>query len=176
MGAVDTTLTIGQVAKRAGIGVEAVRFYERRGLIDRPHKPATGFRRYPPEVVARIEFIRRASAAGFTLRDVGELLALRARPAAPCAGVRSRAVSKVADIDRRLDELQRIRSALVTLVEACKGDCAIAACSILTALDGTTDPNTAMTGETSCKTTNPPLQKTRASRASKRASAASRTA
>jgi len=93
-------LTIGQVAKEAGVGVETVRFYERKALIEQPPRPARGFRRYPPDVVRRIRFIQRAQGLGFTLREIGELLALRVEPATACGDVRAVAERKVAR-DRR---------------------------------------------------------------------------
>ena len=70
-------MTIGQVAERAGVGIETVRFYERRGLIPRPTRPATGYRNYPHDAVARIVFIRRAKELGFSLKEILELLSLR---------------------------------------------------------------------------------------------------
>ena len=83
-------LTIGEAARRAGVGVETIRFYERRGLIDRPQKPqGAGFRVYAPEQVRRIRFIREAQQIGFSLREIAELLALEADPrpiARRCAG------------------------------------------------------------------------------------------
>src|SRR3990172_5894811 len=70
-----SALTIGAVARRAGVGVETVRFYERRGLLRRPPRPGTGFRTYPEETVARLRFIRQAQVLGFTLKEIGDLLA-----------------------------------------------------------------------------------------------------
>lgn len=173
---VETTLTIGQLAKQVGVTVEAVRFYERRGLLERPRKPFRGFRRYPPESIARLAFVRRAAAIGFTLREIAELLSLRAKPSAPCAGVRTRALAKVADIDRRVAELQRIRAAVSCLVAACQGDRAVSTCSILGALAGDAPETPSLPGDESCPTPRRPKRKTAASPASKRASAASRTA
>jgi MerR family mercuric resistance operon transcriptional regulator len=169
--------TIGQLAQRAGVGVESVRFYERQGLIERPRRPGTGYRRYPPETVERIVFIRRAALLGFTLREIAELLSLRARADAPCGRVRERATAKVADIDRRIEELQRIRAALARLVDACQGDRATAACSILGALTGAPD-DTPPHGENEPCPAPPPRTRpkaTRASSVSKRASGARRT-
>ncbi|GAB4287220.1 MAG: hypothetical protein Kow0092_40310 [Deferrisomatales bacterium] len=84
-------LTIGRVAEAAGVGVETVRFYERKGLIEQPEKPMFGRRTYPPETVGRIRFIRRAKDLGFTLREIAELLELRVDPGKSCAEVRARA-------------------------------------------------------------------------------------
>jgi len=86
-------LTIGKVAKIADVGVETIRFYERKGLINQPLKPLSGgYRIYPDEAVQRIRFIRQAQEIGFSLREIEELVSLRADPSAVCADVRERAV------------------------------------------------------------------------------------
>jgi len=129
-----SALTIGAVARRAGVGVETVRFYERRGLLRRPARPGTGFRTYPEETVARLRFIRQAQVLGFTLKEIGDLLALRVAPGTDCAAVRTRAAAKLADVEGRLAELERIRGALAKLVAACPGSGAVATCTILGSL------------------------------------------
>lgn len=129
------SLTIGTLAKQAGVGVETVRFYERRGLVRRPLRPGTGYRSYPEEAVARIRFIRNAQALGFTLQEVKDLLALRVTAGTSCAAVRSRATAKVADVKRRVAELERIGKALEKLIAVCPGRGALANCTILDALD-----------------------------------------
>jgi Hg(II)-responsive transcriptional regulator len=127
-------LTIGGVARRAGVGVETVRFYERRGLLRRPARPGAGFRTYPEEAVGRLQFIRQAQALGFTLKEIADLLALRVAPGTDCAAVRGRAAAKLADVERRLAELERIRGALAKLVAACPGSGAVTTCTILESL------------------------------------------
>lgn len=127
--------TIGALAKTAGVGVETVRFYERRGLLRRPARPRTGYRIYPQELVGRIRFIRNAQGLGFTLQEVKDLLALRVTPGTSCAAVRSRAASKAADVDSRLAQLERTRSVLAKLIAACPGRGTLAKCTILDALD-----------------------------------------
>jgi MerR family mercuric resistance operon transcriptional regulator len=129
------SLTIGALAKEAGVGVETVRFYERRGLVRRPTRPNLGYRAYPDEVVGRIRFIRNAQALGFSLQEIKELLGLRVTAGTSCAAVRSRAAAKAADVERRLAELQRIRLALEKLVAMCPGRGALANCTILEVLD-----------------------------------------
>ena len=124
-------LTIGGVARRADVGVETVRFYERRGLLRRPPRPGTGFRTYPEDTVARLRFIRQAQALGFTLKEIADLLALRVAPGTDCAAVRARAAAKLADVEGRLAELERIRGALAKLVAACPGSGAVTTCTIL---------------------------------------------
>ncbi len=130
------TMTISKAAKRAGIGIETVRFYERRGLIDQPLKPAAGgFRDYPPETVSRLRFIREAQELGFSLDEIAELLSLRADPKANCAQVQRRAEVKLAEVLRKIERLNDIGTALGRLIAACPGKGALGACSILEALE-----------------------------------------
>ena len=129
------SLTIGALAKRAGVGVETVRFYERRGLMRRPTRPRTGYRSYPEDTVARIRFILNAQALGFTLQEISGLLALRVTAGTSCAAVRSRAAAKLADVKQRMAELRRIQIALEKLVAACPGRGALVSCTILENLD-----------------------------------------
>jgi Hg(II)-responsive transcriptional regulator len=129
------SLTIGALAKEAGVGVETVRFYERRGLIRRPSRPGTGYRSYPVEAIGRIRFIRNAQGLGFTLQEVKELLALRVTAGMSCAAVRARAAAKVADVKRRLTDLDRMKAALDSLIAVCPGRGALVNCTILDALD-----------------------------------------
>ena len=129
------SLTIGTLAKRAGVGVETVRFYERRGLVRRPARPRTGYRSYPEETVGRIRFILNAQALGFTLQEIIGLLALRLTAGTSCAAVRSRAAAKLADVKQRMADMGRIRVALEKLVAACPGRGALVSCTILENLD-----------------------------------------
>lgn len=129
-------LKIGEAASAAGVGVETVRFYERRGLIDEPPRRASGYRAYPPEIVSRLRFIRRAKELGFSLDEIGDLLRLRSRPAENRAEVRAHAQAKIDDIDRRLADLTRMRRVLSDLAEACEHGHDQGPCPILAALDG----------------------------------------
>lgn len=128
-------VTIGVLARLTGVGIETLRFYEREGLLAQPHRPSRGYRHYPPEAAARVRFIRRAKALGFTLEEISELLALRAQPGVACGAVREQALAKVADIDRKLQELGQLRDAVAALAQACRGDMPMRQCSILGALD-----------------------------------------
>ena len=110
-----TPLTIGQIARSAGVGVETVRFYERQGLLQEPARKESGYRQYPEDVVARLRFIKRAKELGFSLKEIKELLALRVDPDTTCADVRSRAEAKIADVEEKIKALQRIKKALVKL-------------------------------------------------------------
>lgn len=128
-------MTIGAAARQSDVGVETIRFYERRGLIRQPTKPpGVGRRRYAPEIVERIRFIRQAQQLGFSLRQIQELLSLQANPAADCSDVRRRALVKIEEVDTRIKQLSEIRGALVRLLAACPGSGALGACSILEAL------------------------------------------
>lgn len=128
-------MTIGTAARKAGVGVETIRFYERKGLIEQPRKPQdAGFRVYPEETVHRIRFIRQAQELGFSLREIQDLLSLRADPTADAGDVRARATAKLAEVGRKITELERIRAALEDLIAACPGRGALRGCTIMEAL------------------------------------------
>jgi MerR family mercuric resistance operon transcriptional regulator len=128
-------LTIGQVARRAGVGIETARFYERRGLVGEPPRQESGYRQYAEDVVARLRFIRRAKELGFSLKEIAELLALRFDPAGTCADVRKRTQAKLADIEAKVRDLQRIKQTLQKLTVSCRGRGPTSECPILEALD-----------------------------------------
>ena len=125
--------TIAGLARAGGVGVETIRFYQRRGLLAVPAPPGGGMRRYGAEDVRRLHFIRAAQAAGFTLDQIGELLALDAT--ADRARARELASEQLAVLDARIAELQRARTALHRLSQACAhGD--DGPCPIIAAFDG----------------------------------------
>jgi MerR family mercuric resistance operon transcriptional regulator len=128
-------LTIGQVARAAGIGVETVRFYERQGLLQAPPRGASGYRQYPQQAVARLQFVKRAKELGFSLKEIKELLDLRLDPATTCADVRSRAAAKISAIEEKIESLRRMQQALKTLTATCNGKGSARECPILDALD-----------------------------------------
>jgi len=130
------TLTIGQIARRAGVGVETVRFYEREGLLEEPDRRESGYRQYTEEVIFRLRFIRRAKELGFTLKEIRELMAFRRDPSATRADVRQQAKAKIADIEAKIRDLQRMKEALVKLTASCRGHGPASGCPILEALDG----------------------------------------
>ena len=134
------TLTIGKVANRAGIGIETVRFYEREGLIAEPPRgESSGYRHYPEDTVARLRFIKKAKELGFSLKEIRELLSLKAKRLGSCADVRSRATDKIEDIDRKIVVLEAMRTALRGLVEECAGTGPRTECPILNALEAERD-------------------------------------
>ncbi len=129
-------MTIGTLARKAGVGVETLRFYERKGLLPEPPRSFSGYRQYPGEAVARVRFIRRAKELGFTLREIRELLELRADETVTCETVRRRATAKIADIERRIRSLEAVRDALARLAADCPASGTADACPILEALEG----------------------------------------
>lgn len=130
------TLRTGEVAAQAGVNVETLRFYERRGLLKDPRRrSSSGYREYPPEAVRVVRFIKRAQELGFTLREIEELLRLRESQGASCADVRAAARSKLDDIDRKIRSLHAIKRALAVLVKSCSSDGSTRECPILEALD-----------------------------------------
>lgn len=132
------TMTIGQVAREAGVGVETLRFYEREGLLEEPDRRDSGYRQYDPAVVDRLRFIHRAKGLGFTLREIKELLRLHADEDATRADVKRRAEEKIADIEAKIQDLRRMRAALGELAGACDGDGPLHGCPIIQALAGPT--------------------------------------
>lgn len=128
-------LTVGQLAKDAGVGVPTIRFYERRGLLPKPARRPSGYREYPDDAVRRVRFIRHAQELGFSLAEVAELLTLSLDPAGSCADVRGRTAAKIADIDAKIVSLTRMRKALSRLMQACPGDGPTDGCPILAAMD-----------------------------------------
>lgn len=131
-------MRIGEVAKAAGVGVETIRFYERRGLIARPARPVRGgARSYPQETVARIRFIRQAQSIGFSLREIEELVSLQLDPAADCCEVRARAQAKLDEVNRKITSLGAMRAKLEEVLVACPGQGGLSECSILAALSTT---------------------------------------
>ncbi len=128
------SIGIGTLAKRAGVGVDTVRYYERTGLLKPNERLASGYRRYSSLEIRRLRFIRKAQALGFTLKEIRDLLALSSTR--DVARVKRSAEIKLADIDQRIAELRRIREGLGALVKACPGHGRSADCPILQALGG----------------------------------------
>ncbi len=130
-----STLTIGQVARQAGVGIETIRFYEREGLLEEPLRRPSGYRQYPENVVTRIHFIKRAQQLGFSLKEITELLTLRVDGHTSCEDVKHRTEAKLAEVERKLIELQRMRHALLHVAALCTGQGPASACPMLEALD-----------------------------------------
>jgi MerR family mercuric resistance operon transcriptional regulator len=132
-------LTIGDVAKQAQVNIETLRYYERRGLLKKPPRSDSNYRLYPEDAVKRVRFIRRAQVLGFTLKEIGELLSLRATAGAGCEAVRQRADEKIADVNEKIRTLEAMRTALAKLTAQCSGQGPITDCPILETLDSEND-------------------------------------
>jgi MerR family transcriptional regulator, mercuric resistance operon regulatory protein len=113
----EPELTIGRVASGAGVNVETIRYYQRRGLIEEPKKAFGKYRHYPQATVKRIRFIKKAQEVGFTLKDVAQLLRVDSETA--CATIREYAAQKVTLIGNEIFELKRMHTALSRLVREC---------------------------------------------------------
>ena len=127
----EKSLTIGVVAKQAGIGVETIRFYQREGLLIEPPKPETGFRQYPPETIDRLRFIQRAKELGFTLSEIGTLLQLSA---SDCTATRELTQQKLDAVRAKITDLQAMEAVLDELVTNCKSSQPTDSCPIIAAL------------------------------------------
>ena len=127
-----STFSIGQLAERAGVAIDTVRYYERNQLLTPAGRLASGYRRYGIAELKRLRFIRRAKVLGFTLEDIRALLTLS--ESRNVAKVKRAAEDKLTDIDRRIAELARIRQGLQELIEACPGHGRAETCPILNAL------------------------------------------
>jgi MerR family mercuric resistance operon transcriptional regulator len=128
-------LTIGELARQAGVNLETIRYYERVGLLAKPPRTANGYRIFPDEAQRRLRFVKRAQELGFSLREIKELLALRIEPGKTRADVRERTQARIEDINKKLRTLRRMKSALTKLMASCHGDGAVSECPILEALD-----------------------------------------
>jgi len=132
-------LTISKAAQQADVGVETIRFYERKGLIEQPLKPVDGgYRIYSNTIVRQIQFIKHAQELGFSLREIEELLSLRADPKSDCADVRVRASEKLLEVERKIEQLKKIGKALIKVIEACPTHGGLDGCSIIEAMESPT--------------------------------------
>ncbi len=133
-------MRIGQVAAQAGVNVQTLRYYERRGLLEEPERRSSGYRIYRPDAVRLVRFIKKAQDLGFTLREVQELLRLRQSRPRSRTQVRSMAEVKIRDIDEKTRRLRAIRKALSVLIDSCACRSGALECPILEALDDEETP------------------------------------
>lgn len=131
------SLTIGGFAKAAGVGIETIRFYQRKGLLGKPTRPPGGVRRYGEADVARLKFIKSAQRIGFNLEEIGHLL--RLDDGAHCEEAALLATQRLRDVRGRLQDLMRMETALAGLVGRCAGQHEEAACPLIEALHGGAD-------------------------------------
>jgi MerR family mercuric resistance operon transcriptional regulator len=130
------SLTIGRLAKEAGVNLETVRYYERRGLLPKPPRTASGYRLFPSDATRRLKFIRRAQELGFSLKEIRELLSLRVSRSSTSKDIRARAHAKIADIEAKIKSLESIKKTLRNLASICEGCVPVDECPILESLDG----------------------------------------
>jgi DNA-binding transcriptional MerR regulator len=142
-------LTIGVLARQAGVGIDTVRFYERAGLMPQARRTASGYRTYAAADVARLRFIRRAKALGFSLEEIAQLLRLAAGKGGR-AGVKALAERRIADLQRRIGQLTVMRDALAHYAHECSGHGPVEGCPIIEAV--------LSTPEESCKPEPLPLR------------------
>ena len=127
-------LTIGALAKAAGVNVETIRFYQRERLLPKPERPLGGIRRYGPTDVARVKFVKSAQRLGFSLQEVGHLL--RLEDGAHCSEAAELAALRLADVRVRLADLARMEAALSRLVSECNARHVKVSCPLIAALHG----------------------------------------
>ncbi|NGP90037.1 MerR family transcriptional regulator [Fodinibius halophilus] len=131
-----TTFKIGEVASRANVNKETVRYYEKRELIPEPDRRRSGYRIFTQRHIDQIRFIKRAQELGFTLSEIKELLELRMDEDTSCSEIKKEAQQKYQDVQTKIDDLQRIKNTLVDLIDACGGSGPKGDCPILEALEG----------------------------------------
>ena len=129
-------LTIGNLAREAGVNLETVRYYERRGLLPKPPRSASGYRLFPSDAARRLRFIRRAQQLGFSLKEIRELLSLRVSRATTSKDIKGRAEAKVTDIEAKIRSLEAMKKTLRKLTNICEGCVPVSECPILESLDG----------------------------------------
>ncbi|HTF25166.1 MAG TPA: MerR family DNA-binding protein [Candidatus Limnocylindria bacterium] len=115
------SLTIGHLAREAGINLETVRYYERRGLLPKPPRSASGYRLFPSDAARRLRFIRRAQELGFSLKEIRELLSLRVSRTTTSRDIRARTEAKIADIEAKINSLESMKKTLRKLTGVCNG-------------------------------------------------------
>lgn len=127
-------LKIGEVAKATGVGIETIRFYERKGLLEEPDRRPSGYRQYDARILARLQFIRRAKELGFTLGEINELLDLWLDTNATCCDVRNKALAKIDEIDAKVRSLDAMKHSLEKLIETCLERGTLEGCPLLDGL------------------------------------------
>jgi MerR family copper efflux transcriptional regulator len=134
------SMTVGALAKQAGVKIDTIRYYERRGLLPKPPRTDSGYRTFTPASVERLRFIRQAQALGFTLAEINQLLTLRLNPGTTCMDVRKRAEAKIADIEQKIQSLYGMKRALQRLVSSCAANGPANQCSFLANLSERKSP------------------------------------
>jgi MerR family transcriptional regulator, copper efflux regulator len=134
------SMTVGALARQAGVKIDTIRYYERRGLLPKPPRTDSGYRTFTPASVERLRFIRQAQVLGFTLAEINQLLTLRLNPGTTCTDVRKRAEAKIADIEQKIQSLYGMKRALQRLVSSCAANVPANQCSFLANLSERKSP------------------------------------
>ena len=127
--------TIGQLAKKANVNSETIRFYERKGLLPEPPRNKSGHRQYSVKDLRRTEFIKRTQSLGFSLQEISDLLSLRVESGKTCADVKQRVKAKLIDVEEKIKTLKRMREVLQRLEADCPGKGSLNDCPILETLE-----------------------------------------
>jgi MerR family transcriptional regulator, copper efflux regulator len=128
------TMTIGRLAEKAGVNIDTIRYYERNGLLPPALRRPSGYREYRDADVDRLRFIRRAKELGFTLGEITELLSLSDERSGDMRAVKRKAEQRLEQVERRIEELQRVKRGLKKLITACPGHGELKSCPIVAAL------------------------------------------
>ena len=131
-----THISIGEVSKRAGVTVQAIRFYERKGLIPKALRKESGYRQFSPETVKRLEFIKNAKCLGFTLKEVSQFLALADGVSTDCREIQDFTAEKITEIEQKIRRLNSLKEVLVEGVKRCPGEGPISVCPIIDIFSG----------------------------------------
>ncbi len=129
-------MQIGEVAQRTETSIDTIRFYEKSGLIPKPERTDSGYRKYTEETIRRVQFIKRSQELGFSLKEIADLLSLRVDPKTTCRDVKKRSEVKIYDIEKKIRTLQKIKRALSRVAATCKGKGPTSECPILEVLEG----------------------------------------
>lgn len=126
--------SIGQIAKKSGISIETIRYYEKEGLLEKPHRKESGYRQYNDNVIERLSFIQQAKSLGFTLAQINELLSLEVKQGTTSKDIKNIAQSKLVDIEEKIKMLKKMQKTLKELVTQCNGKGPVEKCPILNAI------------------------------------------
>lgn len=139
MKASDKTLTIKKIAQKADVGIETIRFYERKSLLNKPHRTASGYRIFSEQDIKRVRFIKKAQELGFSLAEIKELLSLKNNALTARHDVYQKSLQKIQLITEKIENLQKIKNSLEHLVGCCKGEGRIEECPIIEAFEASTE-------------------------------------
>jgi MerR family copper efflux transcriptional regulator len=129
-----STMNIGRLAGLARVNIDTIRYYERQGLLPPAARSSSGYRKYNQGDLERLQFILRSKDLGFTLAEIGDLLSLTADRESDMHGVKRKAEERLAQVDRKIAELKRVKRGLKTLIDACPGKGELKSCPIVAAL------------------------------------------